>query len=58
MDTPFPMQSTSKPISYALAMNEHGEKMVHQYVGLEPSGESFNHIKLGKSSKNINTLTV
>ncbi|MGB5834506.1 MAG: glutaminase, partial [Thiohalocapsa sp.] len=34
----FTIQSTSKPISYCLALEEHGAEMVHRFVGREPSG--------------------
>lgn len=42
----FSLQSTSKPITYCLALEEHGEGKVHEHVGREPSGQSFNEITL------------
>ena len=42
-ETPFSIQSTMKPIAYAMALEEHGERAVHQRVGREPSGLNFNH---------------
>ena len=45
-DTLFSLQSTSKPLAYALALTEHGPEVVHEYVGQEPSGHLFNEIKL------------
>ena len=48
---PISLQSTSKPLTYALALNELGSQLVHDYVGLEPSGEVFNMIKLDHNSK-------
>eukprot|EP00051_Salpingoeca_urceolata_P015284 m.197457 g.197457 ORF g.197457 m.197457 type:complete len:565 (-) comp18348_c0_seq1:137-1831(-) len=42
----FCIQSTSKPITYALALKEHGSEVVHQHVGREPSGRSFNEMSL------------
>lgn len=48
---PFCLQSTSKPLNYALALSDLGEEKVHQYVGHEPSGEHFNVIKLNPQSK-------
>lgn len=42
-DVPFSVQSTMKPIAYAMALEEHGEQLVHQKVGREPSGLNFNH---------------
>ncbi|KAK2158814.1 hypothetical protein LSH36_163g00018 [Paralvinella palmiformis] len=53
---PFSIQSTSKPINYALAVSEMGGDEVHRYVGHEPSGESFNHIKLGHGNKPHNPM--
>lgn len=46
---PFCAQSVCKPINYALALEEHGEKFVHKYVGREPSGHHFNHLSLNKN---------
>ena len=42
----FSVQSSSKPISYLMALEELGEEEVHRYVGREPSGRSFNDIAL------------
>jgi glutaminase len=42
-DVPFSVQSTMKPIAYAMALEEHGERAVHLKVGREPSGLNFNH---------------
>jgi glutaminase len=39
---PFCVQSTSKPITYCVAMELNGESKVHQHVGREPSGRNFN----------------
>lgn len=44
--TPFCVQSVSKPISYCLALEEHGEGVVHKHVGREPSGRGFNELTL------------
>ena len=51
VSTPFCLQSCSKPLTYAVAMHELGHGVVHQYVGQEPSGESFNEIKLDNKSE-------
>ena len=48
---PFSIQSACKPLNYALALNDLGSEVVHRHVGHEPSGESFNQIKLGHGSK-------
>ncbi|MEO1436496.1 MAG: glutaminase A [Bacteroidota bacterium] len=45
----FCLQSSCKPINYCLAIEEHGEKLVHQHVGREPSGHSFNELSLNKN---------
>ena len=47
---PFCLQSCSKPLTYALTLNDIGCQEVHRYVGQEPSGESFNMIKLDRRS--------
>jgi glutaminase len=44
--TAFSLQSVSKTISYCLALDEHGTEAVHQHVGREPSGRSFNELAL------------
>lgn len=38
----FSVQSTSKPFSYAMALEEHGADFVHEWVGQEQSGGPFN----------------
>ena len=43
---PFSLQSTSKPISYLMALEENGEEEVHRFVGREPSGRNFNELCL------------
>src|SRR5262245_34618612 len=42
----FCLQSVSKPINYCLALEEHGETVVHCHVGREPSGRGFNELFL------------
>jgi len=56
VDVPFTLQSGSWPINYALATNEVGSEVVHQYVGHEPSAESVSHIKLNRDNKPHNPL--
>lgn len=47
-DDLFCVQSTCKPISYSLALEERGETEVHRHVGREPSGHSFNELSLNR----------
>jgi glutaminase len=42
----FCLQSVSKTASYCLALDEHGTRAVHEHVGREPSGRSFNELAL------------
>lgn len=46
---PFCLQSSSKPINYSLALEEHGQQEVHQHIGREPSGISFNALSLNNN---------
>ena len=48
---PFTLQSCSKPLTYALALEKLTQKVVHQYVGQEPSGRNFNELVLDHNSK-------
>ena len=43
---PFSIQSISKPLAYAIALEDHGEAVVRGTVGVEPTGEAFNAIRL------------
>lgn len=45
-DTPFTIQSMSKPISYGYALREYPPETVLAHVGVEPTGEAFNSIVL------------
>ncbi|MET0547154.1 MAG: glutaminase A, partial [Caulobacterales bacterium] len=40
----FTIQSVSKAIIYALALEDHGREEVLRHIGVEPSGEAFNSI--------------
>ena len=51
VETPFTMQSCSKPFTYGICLNELGEETVRRYVGHEPSGRNFNEICLDSHSK-------
>lgn len=43
-DVPFTMQSTSKPFSYGMVLQDMGRMFVMSKVGVEPTGEAFNSI--------------
>lgn len=43
---PFTIQSISKPLTYALALADHGTDAVAAKIDVEPSGEPFNEISL------------
>lgn len=47
---PFTIQSISKPFTYALALEDHGQEEVLAKVGVEPSGDAFNSISLEPGS--------
>jgi len=47
--TAFCLQSVSKTVSYCLALDEHGIEAVHQHMGREPSGQSFNELALNST---------
>lgn len=44
--TKFTVQASCQPISYLIALAEHGDDYVHQFVDLEPSGRNFNELCL------------
>lgn len=46
VDVPFTIQSSGKPLNYAIALNELGSDLTHEYVGQEPSGRLFNDLSL------------
>ena len=50
-DTPFTMQSCSKPFTYGICLNELGDDTVHRFIGHEPSGKIFNEICLDSNCK-------
>jgi glutaminase len=52
----FCVQSCGKPVSYAVALEEFGEEVVHRYIGREPSGHGFNEITLDKHNRPHNPL--
>ncbi|MET0897711.1 MAG: glutaminase A [Mycobacterium sp.] len=44
----FTIQSISKPLTYALALDQLGEQAVDAKIGVEPSGEAFNEISVDR----------
>lgn len=46
IDQSYCVQSTCKPINYAIAHDRLGGDRVHHHVGREPSGRSFNELTL------------
>jgi glutaminase len=54
--TPFCTQSSTKPVHYCLALEEHGEDFVHSRIGCEPSGQSFNELTLDADGRPHNPM--
>ena len=52
----FCIQSCSKPISYLLALQEHGLDYVSNHIGKEPSGGKFNSFRFNDENKPFNPL--
>ena len=50
--------SSSKPITYALTLEELGTDVVHKYQGREPSGRMFNEIVLDHNSEWFQSFAV
>ncbi|GFO44849.1 glutaminase [Plakobranchus ocellatus] len=46
----------SKPLTYAMVLDELGPDVVHQYVGQEPSGQAFNTISLDQQNRPHNPM--
>jgi glutaminase len=55
-DIDFTAQSCMKPVNYCIALEEHGEEVVHQIVGREPSGRGFNELTLNKENRPHNPM--
>ncbi|MDC0666340.1 glutaminase A [Nannocystis radixulma] len=52
----FSVQSTCKPINYSIALQLHGEQVVHGHVGREPSGRGFNELTLNHDGRPHNPM--
>lgn len=52
----FCLQSTAKPINYAIALETQGETYVHKHIGREPSGKRFNEVTLNDQGLPHNPL--
>lgn len=55
-DIAYCAQSTCKPINYCVALELNGEEMVHNHIGREPSGRSFNELVLNNRQLPHNPL--
>lgn len=53
---PFCIQSCVKPFLYCHARKLWGSEIVHNHVGYEPTGESFNDPKLSKNGTPLNPM--
>ncbi|KAJ9586855.1 hypothetical protein L9F63_019537 [Diploptera punctata] len=56
VNIPFTLQSCSKPLTYAIALDQLGSDVVHKYVGQEPSGRNFNELVLDHNKKPHNPM--
>ena len=55
-EVPFTIQSVSKPAVYAAALADRGREAVLRRVGVEPSGEAFNSIRLTNDNRPFNPM--
>jgi len=53
---PFTIQSVSKAFVFALALEAVGEERVAATIGVEPSGEAFNSIRLTNDNRPFNPM--
>jgi len=52
----FTLQSTSKPFTYALSLDQLGAEVVQKYIGREPSGRTFNEIAVDYNGQPHNPM--
>src|SRR6476659_10811869 len=55
-DVPFTIQSMSKPFVFALALDTLGAARVESAIGVEPSGDPFNSIRLNADNHPFNPM--
>lgn len=55
-NVPFTIQSISKAFVFALALDMVGPDRVEAVVGVEPSGDAFNSIRLGADNRPFNAM--
>ena len=53
---PFTIQSISKAFVFALALETVGAKAVEETIGVEPSGDAFNSIRLNSENRPFNAM--
>jgi glutaminase len=53
---PFTIQSISKPFVFALALDRLGAERVERTIGVEPSGDPFNSIRLNSENRPFNPM--
>src|SRR6201996_45505 len=53
---PFTIQSMSKPFVFALALDTLGAERVERAIGVEPSGDPFNSIRLNADNHPFNPM--
>jgi hypothetical protein len=53
---PFTIQSMSKPFVFALALDTLGAARVESAIGVEPSGDPFNSIRLNADNRPFNPM--
>jgi glutaminase len=53
---PFTIQSISKAFVFALALERLGQEKVESRIGVEPSGEAFNSIRLDAENRPFNPM--